>query len=235
MPTIIHNLHIPDLAERTYGRCYEGVERLHHHRQWRNADRYRDGQELPQSLAELRKLGFESKDIENIIITHAHIDHYQCLAQIKKGTNARIMVGEADADFVEGKVQMPIPKGVIGMIFLLMKPIMKIKPVPVDVRLKDGEIVDVLGGLKVVSLAGHTPGNIGLHQSQMKLVFSSDTLGYRKGILGLPFRYKDNPVECKSAIKRLYKLDADVMLPGRGPPIMPRASEQVKAFYQWLK
>jgi glyoxylase-like metal-dependent hydrolase (beta-lactamase superfamily II) len=51
----------------------------------------------------------------------------------------------------------------------------------------------------------------------------------------LPFFPKEHPDECKSAIKRLYELDADVMLPGHGPPIMPKASEQVKAFYQGLK
>lgn len=185
-------------------------------------------------LAELKRLGFEQKDIKNIIITHAHVDHYQCLAKLKEGTNARVMVGEADADFVEGKKQMSMPKGAIGIIFRLLMPIMKSKPVPVDVRLKDGDTVDVLGGLNVVSLSGHTPGNIGLYQSQMRLVISSDTVGHRKGILGLPFRYKDNPSECKAAIKRLYELDADVMLPGHGTPIMPKASEQVKAFYLGL-
>jgi glyoxylase-like metal-dependent hydrolase (beta-lactamase superfamily II) len=193
------------------------------------------GKNTSNVLTELKRLGFERKDIKNIIITHAHFDHYQCLAQLKEGTNARVMVGEADADFVEGKVQMPTPKGAIGVIFRLMKPIMKSKPVPVDVRLKDGDTVDVLGGLKVVSLSGHTPGNIGLYQSQMKLVLSSDTVGHRKGRLGLPSLYKENPSECKAAIKRLYELDVDAMLPGHGPPIMPNASEQVKAFYQGLK
>jgi glyoxylase-like metal-dependent hydrolase (beta-lactamase superfamily II) len=69
----------------------------------------------------------------------------------------------------------------------------------------------------------------------MKLVLSSDTVGHRKGRLGLPSLYKENPSECKAAIKRLYELDADAMLPGHGPPIMPNASEQVKAFYQGLK
>ncbi len=193
------------------------------------------GKNTPHVLAEMRKLGYESKDIKNIIITHAHFDHYQCLAQLKEGNNARVMVGEPDADFVEGKVQMPMPKGAIGIVFRLFKPIMKCKPVPVDVRLKDGDLVDVLGGLKVVSLSGHTPGNIGLYQSQMKLVVSSDTVRHRKGRLGLPSLYQQNASECKAAIKRLYELDANIMLPGHGTPIMPKASEQVKAFYQGLK
>jgi glyoxylase-like metal-dependent hydrolase (beta-lactamase superfamily II) len=69
----------------------------------------------------------------------------------------------------------------------------------------------------------------------MKLVFSSDTLGHRKGRSGLPSLYQQNATECKAAIKRLYELDADVMLPGHGTPIMPKASEQVKEFYQGLR
>jgi len=45
---------------------------------------------------------------------------------------------------------------------------------------------------------------------------------------------KEHPEEWKAAIKRLYELDLDVMLPGHGSPTMPKDSEQVKAFYQGL-
>ena len=192
------------------------------------------GKNAPKVLAEMQGLGFGTKDIKNIIITHAHFDHYQCLAQLKEGNSARVMVGGEDADVVEGKVPMPLPRGGMGLLFRLLKPMIRIRSVPVDVRLKDEDMVDVLGGLKVIGLPGHTPGSIGLYQPQMKLVFSGDAVGHRKGQLQVPSQYKENPQKCKAAMKRLSELGAEVMLPGHGTPIRPNASEQVRTFYQGL-
>ena len=38
-----------------------------------------------------------------------------------------MLVGEADADVVESKVQMPLPKGGMGLLFRLMRPIIRIR------------------------------------------------------------------------------------------------------------
>ncbi len=188
----------------------------------------------PKISAELKRLGFGVKDIKNIVITHAHVDHYQCLSQLMEGTSAKVMVGEADADVVEGKVPMPLPKGGMGLLFRLLRPMMRSRPVQVDLRLKEGDKVDVLGGLKVISLRGHTPGSIGLYHQQMGLVFSGDAVGHRKDQLQVPFQYKDHRDECNAAMRLLSEMNAEVILPGHGTPIRPNASEQLRTFYQGL-
>lgn len=188
----------------------------------------------PKISAELKRLGFGVKDIKNIVITHAHYDHYQCLAQLKEGTSARVLVGEADADVVEGKVPMPLPKGGMGLVFRVIRPMIRIRPVQVDVRLNDGDTVDVLGGLKVISLRGHTPGSIGLYLPEMSLIFSGDAVGHRKDQLQVPAMYKENRDECNAAIRRISEMNAEVILPGHGTPIRPNASKQLRTFYQGL-
>jgi glyoxylase-like metal-dependent hydrolase (beta-lactamase superfamily II) len=41
----------------------------------------------------LDSLGLTVKDIRTVVITHAHIDHMQCLAEIVSMGSAKVMVG----------------------------------------------------------------------------------------------------------------------------------------------
>ncbi len=185
---------------------------------------------VPKIKKELGRLGFSMKDIKNVIITHAHFDHMQCLAEIVSMSSAKVMIGEEDSDVMSGAGPTPMPNGPIRLVFRMLAPMMRFKPVPVDVKLKDGDTIDVLGGLKVVSLKGHTPGNIGLVLSSSGIMFSSDTVSNRKNQLGLPALYKYNKEECDRAIQRLADLKMEIMLPGHGPPIGPDASGKVRNF-----
>ena len=45
----------------------------------------------------MKKLGYVPGDIKRIIITHAHLDHINCLYRLKKDTGAQVMASEADA------------------------------------------------------------------------------------------------------------------------------------------
>lgn len=190
---------------------------------------------VPKIKKELKGLGFSMKDIKTIVITHAHHDHMQGLAEIVSLSSAKVMVGEEGADVISGAKPMPLPKGLIGLVFRLLRPMMRFEPVPVDVRLKDGDMVDVLGGLRVVSLKGHTPGNIGLVHASSRMMFSSDTVSNRKDRLRPPALYKSNKEGCDRAIERLSELNMDIMLPGHGPPIRPDASAKVNTFLRERK
>lgn len=183
----------------------------------------------------LDSLGLTVKDIRTVVITHAHIDHMQCFAEIVSMSSAKVMVGEGDADVIIGVKPSPRPKGSMGIIFRLLGPMMRFKPVHVDVRLKDGDTVDVLGGLKVVSLKGHSPGNIGLVHSSSGMMFSSDTVGNSKNRLQPPMGYKYEKEECDKGIQRLSELQMEIMLPGHRPPIRPDASGKVRTFLEELK
>jgi len=193
------------------------------------------GRNVEKISAGLGRIGLSVKDIRTVVITHAHIDHMQCLAEIVSLSSAKVMVGDGDADVITGARPRLLPKGPVRILFRLMAPMMRYGPVPVDVRLKDGDVVDALGGLKVVSLKGHTPGNIGLVHESSGTMFSSDTVGNRRNRLQPPMGYKYEKQECDQGIQRLSDLGMETMLPGHGPPIRPKASEKVRAFQAELK
>jgi metallo-beta-lactamase class B len=101
----------------------------------------------PVIRANVEKLGFKMQDIEILLSGHAHFDHVQGHAAMKKATGARVMaIGEDAAALASGTDKSPL--GDEGW-----------DPVQVDRVLKDGDTV-TLGGttLRAVWAPGHTPG-----------------------------------------------------------------------------
>ena len=184
----------------------------------------------------IEKLGYTPKDIKRIIITHAHLDHINCLHKLKEDTGAEVMVGEKDVDIVSGKKPLSTTKGVFGLIFNTLNVYYHYKPVNVDRSLKDGDTIGVLGGLSVVYLGGHSEGNIGLYSASRKLFFSSDSIRVIDGRLVAPLpRFTEDMPGAINAIKRISELDFDVMLPGHGTPVLKDASAKVKELYHEVK
>jgi glyoxylase-like metal-dependent hydrolase (beta-lactamase superfamily II) len=71
-----------------------------------------------------------------VVTTHQHPDHWQALQAVVDATGARTAAGEFDADAI---------------------------PIRTDLRLHDGETINVgYIPLRVIHLAGHTPGSIAL-------------------------------------------------------------------------
>lgn len=95
----------------------------------------------------IEKLGFKLRDIKILLSGHAHYDHVQGHAAMKRATGARVMaLGRDAAALSAGKDLSPL--GDEGW-----------EPVAVDRVLADGDTV-TLGGttLRAVWAPGHTPG-----------------------------------------------------------------------------
>jgi len=93
------------------------------------------------------KLGFKTSDIKIMISSHAHFDHIEGHAAMKKLTGAQVIAMAGDAEALEsGKDNSAL--GAIGW-----------APVKVDRVLKSGDTVS-LGGttLRALRTAGHTQG-----------------------------------------------------------------------------
>ena len=103
----------------------------------------------------------------------------------------------------------------------------------VDISLNDRDKIE---GLTVIHVAGHTPGSIALLDEEKHMLFASDTLRYDgKKVSGGPEHFSLDPEKVQESIRKLAKLDFDVMLPGHGEPLKPNASEEVRKFVASLR
>ena len=118
-------------------------------------------------LAYVASLGKSARDVKRIILTHSDFDHVGSLAALHKLTGARTYASQIEADAIAAGKPSRIPKIPKGSIirrlrFLRMRLFVKVAPFQVDEILKDGQILPVLGGLRVVETPGHTP----VHKSE---------------------------------------------------------------------
>jgi metallo-beta-lactamase class B len=104
---------------------------------------------VPQLRASVEALGFRFTDIKILLASHAHIDHVQAHALVRKLTGARVVASRADA--------MVIASGGKGE--WAYRDTYAWTPCPVDTVIEDGGTVE-LGGTTLVAhvTPGHTRG-----------------------------------------------------------------------------
>jgi hydroxyacylglutathione hydrolase len=176
----------------------------------------------------VKALGKEQIGSFTIILTHPDIDHSGSVAELKeKLGNVKVGIHEADASRLTGEKPLKEARGFVGLLFKVMSPFMKFKPVTPDVQLKDGEQVD---GLRVIHTPGHTQGSICLYSKGLRAMFVGDALRTDKTARPrLPSAAMTfNVEEAKNSIRKIASYDFELLLPGHGPPILTDGSNKVK-------
>lgn len=77
-----------------------------------------------------------------------------------------------------------------------------------------------MGGLVVLGLPGHSPGNIGLYCPSKKLLFSGDTVLMKGDDFIKPLNYDEEKARSLASIKNIGALDYEIMLSGHNKPLM---------------
>lgn len=208
------------------------------------------GLKLPGALEivqkKLRLAGFEINDIERIIITHGHLDHFGLANQIRKVAthpvecfihmedkwrvsreNLRIKVLKEKVEKLRAMVGMP-QKEMEGAKkrFSLFKELFD--PLDEVSIMEDGtEFVGNGYHLEVIHTPGHTPGTCCVYESQQKILFSGDHI--IKHVTPNPLMIIDrdhlsdpNYKSLKSyfdSLSKLTKVDARFVFPGHGEHI----------------
>jgi glyoxylase-like metal-dependent hydrolase (beta-lactamase superfamily II) len=165
-------------------------------------------------LRQLRKLGIHPRDVEQIVLTHYHLDHRGAVNELRRATGARVLVHSSEAPYFRGHHAFPNPvnRDQAPRLAALTDPIFALtrgRPQAVQ-ALDDGDTLDVLGGLRVLHTPGHTRGSIVLWLPEEHLLFTGDAIGYRRNRLELPdARVSEDDELARSSLERLAALDVD--------------------------
>lgn len=146
--------------------------------------------------------------IQNIILTHAHIDHVLGLQKAFDKYNVPVLMHELDQEILD---RNPMDANRFGFFF---------KPFEGEISyLKENEILRLgKDEFKILHVPGHSPGHIAFYNEAQKAIISGDVLF--EGSIGRTDLYKGNHEDLiKNITEKLFVLDDETMVfNGHGNP-----------------
>ena len=153
---------------------------------------------------QLKELGVEPRNVERIIITHAHHDHAMGAFLILEKAKPKVYIHEDDAGFIASSLGDSL------------------------VKVREGDIIETeLWPLEVIWTPGHTEGGMCLYAREQRILFSGDT-AFPDGYFGRVDGDTGSLDQLVESLRKLTKLKVDVMLAGHGVPVLSKAEDNLK-------
>ena len=151
--------------------------------------------------------GRDPRELQRVVLTHGHPDHAGGARELATG-GASILIHPADAERLKVTWRDVVRQPSRGNVFAAMT------PEPPELHpIEDGDVLPMLGGLRVIHTPGHTPGSVCLYGARDRILFVGDNLQRRFGRVSFASRlYSDDYAAARRSVKRLTELDVKTVV-----------------------
>lgn len=187
---------------------------------------------------ELAELGRTIADIGGIVLTHGDSDHVGFAERLRRETGVPVYIHAADADRAKGGDKPKTPMGqfrlgpLLGFAAYGLRKGMRPQWLTEVREVSDGDVLDLPGAPRIISVPGHSPGSIAVYSPLVRAVFVGDALTTRHVLTGRtgpgPAPFTDAPDEAIASLARIEDLDAGWVLPGHGAPFHGSPAEAAR-------
>lgn len=180
-----------------------------------------------QLISILESNGHPVNKLRTIYLTHCHCDHIGGTAELVRYSGAQVAAHSGDIPFI---IQEKVISGPYHDMMIQEQRVMKqfdCVVSRVDITCHDEENIQILGGLKVINVPGHTPGSMALYQPDKKIMFFGDVIRNhpKRGLeVGIPERFNVDTEQVKVDAARLLDYPIEYALFSHGDPIIGNAS-----------
>lgn len=189
----------------------------------------------------IKSLGRSPVEVSHIILTHFHIDHAGSAAALRRLSHAKVYAHKDDVPFMQGekKTKRVRRLGVLGRAASLAPRaadrFTSTPPVQVDRPLEDGEVIPILGGIRVIHSPGHTPGSACYYWPEKRVLFTGDTIINSYHLLALPTigfssNFEEAAKSAAGVVDRMEGEELSILCPGHGPLVTERTGEKLQRF-----
>jgi hydroxyacylglutathione hydrolase len=162
------------------------------------------GGDAEKILALVKEMGVT---IKQILVTHAHFDHFLAAEEVRKATGAPVLLHKEDLLLWNA---LPMQLMMLGQ-----KPLATSISAP-DEFFTDGQSLHIRNG-RVIHTPGHSPGSSCFYFPDDDLLCSGDTL-FRQSVGRTDLMGGDSSKLIKSIQEKLYTLPGcTLVIPGHGP------------------
>jgi glyoxylase-like metal-dependent hydrolase (beta-lactamase superfamily II) len=161
-----------------------------------------------------KRTGRSPRDLKAILLTHGHVDHIGCAAELQRWSKAPIFLHPADHDLAKGTYSGPWPSKFLANVERSSRLLWWTRRFKVTHEVNDGDRLPFCGGIDAIHLPGHTPGQVGYRWNEQKILFPADailSIGGRAAFPKSTFNMDD--ALARKSVLRLAPMEIDWVLP----------------------
>jgi glyoxylase-like metal-dependent hydrolase (beta-lactamase superfamily II) len=172
----------------------------------------------------VKKMGRSLDDLTRIICTHAHPDHIGGVRELAGDREVEVLMHPADLDGLKVTLRDAVAnRNRSQLIAYFTRHPGEATPIV------DGQVLPILGGLRVVHTPGHTAGSVCLYAERDRLLFVGDNLQViRRKVTFASSVFSDDMSLARASVARMAEFDVQTIVFSHYPPWREGANEVLR-------